>query len=81
LNSASDYYKKLYSSKSNVGQCESSDSFFKKLNIPKLNEEQKTSCEGLISKEECKKAIEMFENGKTPGNDGIPIEFYKKQEA
>ena len=30
-----------------------------------------------ISKEECKKEIEMFENGKTPGNDGIPIEFYK----
>ena len=48
------------------------------MNIPKLNEEQRTSCEGLISKEECKKAIEMFENGKTPGNDGIPIEFYKK---
>ena len=20
----------------------------------------------------------MFENGKTPGSDGIPIEFYKK---
>ena len=78
LNSASDYYKNLYSSKSNLGQHESFDSFFKKLNIPKLNEEQRTSCEGLISREECKKAIEMFENGKTPGNDGIPIEFYKK---
>ena len=47
------------------------------MNIPKLNEEQRTSCEGLISKEECKKAIEMFENGKTPGNDGIPIEFFR----
>ena len=46
--------------------------------IPKLNEEQRTSCEGITSKEECKKAIEMFENGKTPGNDGIIIEFYKK---
>ena len=48
------------------------------MNIPKLSEEQRTSCEGLIFKEECKKAIEMFESGKTPGNDGIPIEFYKK---
>ena len=78
LNSASDYYKKLFSSKSNLSQRDLFDSFFKKLNIPKLNEEQRTSCEGLISKEECKKAIEMFENGKTLGNDGIPIEFYKK---
>ena len=53
LNSASDYYKKLYSSRSNLSQRDSFDSFFKKLNIPKLNEEQRTSCEGLISKEEC----------------------------
>ena len=52
--------------------------FFKKLNIPKLNEEQRTNSEGLISKEKCKNSIEMFENGKTPGNDGIPVEFYKK---
>ena len=66
--------KHLKSSKKYImlGQCDSFDSFFKKLNIPKLSEEQRTSCEGLISKEECKKAIEMFENGKTPGNDGIP---------
>ena len=78
LNLASDYYKTLYSTKSNRGQSDSFDSFFKKLNILKLSEEQRTSCEGLISKEECKKAIEMFENGKTPGNDGIPIQFYKK---
>ena len=75
LKSASDYYEKLHSAKSNLGQCYSFDSFFKKLNIPKLSEEQRTSCEGFITKEECKKAIE---NGKTPENDGIPIEFYKK---
>ena len=40
LNSASDYYKKLYSSKSNLSQRDSFDSFLKKLNIPKLNKEQ-----------------------------------------
>ena len=42
-----------------------------------MREEQRTSCEGLIFKEESKKAIEMFEKCKTPGNDGIPVEFYK----
>ena len=42
LNSASDYYKKLYSSKSNLSQQDSFDSFFKKLNIPRLNKEQRT---------------------------------------
>ena len=78
LNSASDCYKKLYSTKSNLGQCDLFDSFFKKLNIPRLSEEQRKSCEGLISKEECKKVTEMLMSGKTPGNDGIPIKFYKK---
>ena len=44
--------------------CNNIDSLLRDLNIPKLSEVQRTSCEGLISKEECKKAIEMFENGK-----------------
>ena len=45
LNSTSDYYKKLYSTKNNLGQCDMFDSFFKNLNIPKLSEEQRTRCE------------------------------------
>ena len=68
LKSASDYFEKLYSTKSNLSQLMwLVDSFFKKLNFPKLSEEQRTSCEGLVTKEECKKVIEMFENGKIPG--------------
>ena len=45
--------------------------------IPKLPEEERLSCEGRITIEECVKALDTFENGKTPGNDGIPTEFYK----
>ena len=45
--------------------------------IPKLPEEERLSCEGRVTIEECVKALNTFENGKTPGNDGIPIEFYK----
>jgi len=37
----------------------------------------KASCEGRISKEECKQAIESFELGKTPGNDGLLMNFIK----
>ena len=48
------------------------------MNIPKLSEEQKTSCEGKISSEECFRILDNFKNNKTPGNDGIPIEFYRK---
>ena len=47
------------------------------LNIPKLSEEQQKQCEGSISSEECFRLLNSFDLNKTPGNDGIPIEFYK----
>ena len=46
-------------------------------NIPALSVEERLSCEGEITTEECVKALDTFDNGKTPGNDGIPVEFYK----
>ena len=45
--------------------------------VTKLLEEERLSCEDQITIEECVKALDTFENGKTPGNDGIPTEFYK----
>ena len=54
------------------------NSFLKDLNIPKLSEEQKISCEGKITSEECALLLESFANNKSPGNDGIPIELYRK---
>ena len=47
------------------------------MNIPQLTEEQKLTCEGKISAEECYNILESFQTNKTPGNDGIPIELYK----
>ena len=45
--------------------------FLKNPNIPKLSEEQKARCEEKISEEKCKQALEFFESGRTPGNDGL----------
>ena len=53
-------------------------SFLNDLNIPQLSEEQKNSCERLISLEECSKLLDSFQSNKSPGNDGIPAEFYRK---
>ena len=33
------------------------------------------SCEDAITAEGCAKLLESFQNNKTPGHDGIPIEF------
>ena len=46
------------------------------LNIPKLSEAERSSCEGLLTKKECCEALSEMNNGKSPGNDGLTKEFY-----
>ena len=72
------FYQDLYSSGNNRTANNNAKSFLSNLNIPKLTEEQKQACEGKILLEECELIFEMFSSNKAPGNDGIPIEFYRK---
>jgi exonuclease III len=69
------YYEKLYS-KNTIDH--------KKLenilgNAPKLTEEQKKLTKGIITYNECLTALKSLSNGKTPGQDGITTDFYKKK--
>ena len=78
LNCSSEYYRQLYSSKISSTKFNILDDLLeKRINFPILAEEERLSCEGQITTDECVKALDTFENGKTPGNDGIPVEFYK----
>ena len=43
----------------------------------KLSEDYKQSGEGVITLDECSKVLNSFAINKTPGNDGLPIEFYQ----
>lgn len=45
--------------------------------IPKLNEQQKNSLEGLIKEEEVKRCLQNMKNNKSPGSDGFTAEFLK----
>ena len=73
------FYQDLYTSKNiKVDSTQTAKSFLRNLDIPRLTEEQKLSCEGKITPEECAAVLENFQNNKSPGNDGIPVEFYKK---
>ena len=56
---------------------ENGNKFLNNLNIPRFSEEQKQSCEKEIFVEEITAILNSFENNKSPGNDGMPIEFYK----
>ena len=71
------FYNDLYKSKLSDTNQEAVKTFLGNLNIPMLSEEQKQLCEGEISLEELKAVLDSFQNNKSPGNDGIPIEFYK----
>jgi len=42
-----------------------------------LNLDKKEKCEGMLTKAECLQALKGMKPGKTPGSDGLPIEFYK----
>ena len=71
------FYSKLYQRQQTNHNSAEAKRFLDNPSISKLSEEQWTSCEGKITIEECEGILGSFQMGKTPGNDGIPIEFYK----
>ena len=50
---------------------------FPNADIPKLPDNARKPCEGLITKEELLKAVRLVENNKSPGIDGLTTKFYK----
>ena len=45
--------------------------------ITKLSEEHKSQCEGKLNDYECGCALLEMANNKSPGSDGLTVEFYK----
>ena len=77
LQMQADFYEKLYSAR-NAKSAEEVESYLKTISMPKLSEEESTTCEGQFSVDECREALKGFKNNKAPGNDGLTAEFYKK---
>ena len=75
LNVASKFYTKLYTSKTQ--SVDAINEFLDKVNLPELSPERQNSCEGIISQQECEDALKKIKSNKSPGDDGIPTEFYK----
>ena len=76
LNKQETFFKKLYesSNKSSENDDYSINEFL--IDNPKLTEEDKMSCEGELTLEECGKALRNMANKKSPGSDGYTTEFY-----
>ena len=73
-----DFYTALYRNQDSIDGDRIIPDFINSVHIPKLSDDQKNLCEGILSNTECFNALSKFPNGKTPGNDGLTPEFYKK---
>jgi len=75
MNELRDYYQNLYSKQDSDLNEELCSTFLD--NIPIPSEESMMASEGKLSLVECYEALQMFSNGKAPGNDGLTADFYK----
>jgi len=70
------YHTNLYNSQTTDTQG-SFEIFTESMAIPKLDDAERDALEGPLTYGECNKSLETFENGKSPGEDGFTVEFYK----
>jgi len=78
LNTIRQHYTKLFQSMHPQVLAADFQYFFQDELIPKLTEEEVEALEAEITIEECTSALENMQEGKTPGSDGLTVEFYKK---
>ena len=71
-----EFYSSLFSRKINKSKVDCL-SFLNSLNIPKISEKHKDDCEKELSVDDLKKSLFSMSGGKSPGNDGLTVEFYK----
>ena len=69
------FYSSLYTRRSTKSESECL-SYIHTVNIPKLTESERDSCEGSLTKNEKWEALNSMANNKSPGNDGLCKEFY-----
>ena len=71
-----EFYEDLYSSEISTSQ-EQFDLFTRNLIFSKLSDEDREEIEGPLTLDECKRVLELFQENKSPGEDGFTVEFYK----
>ena len=75
LEECKNYFQNLYTKQKT---CEKTQNLLLKYISNEITNEQNNKLTKQIEITEIKEAIQSMENGKSPGLDGIPIEFYKE---
>jgi hypothetical protein len=76
----SNFYRNLYSEKLDSIDQEyhnNIETFLTNNNMTKLNENETNYCDQPISESEILNSIKKLANGRTPGSDGLPSDWYK----
>ena len=64
------FYADLHENKDSESSHVIGEQFFDRCtSLPKLSDEKKLLCEGRLTYAECFKALNEFQNGKSPGNE------------
>ena len=71
------FFADLYDEKAEFTFDQTTCPLLNSANTPKLSDELRDTCEGELTYAECFNILSTFKNNKTPGNDGLSVEFYK----
>ena len=76
LGNIHEFYSNLFKRTSDKtdDQC---DIFLRDIDVPNISNQHMLLCENDISLDELKNTLFSMTNGKTPGNDGLSVEFYR----
>ena len=66
------FYSKLYTAKDGIDL-----DFLSEITIPQISQQSRQELDDRITLTELGRAVKLLNNGKSPGTDGLPIEFYK----
>ena len=70
------YYAQLYKLEDSMQAI--NENYLNGLKAPRLTDEQRQTCDQIITSIEIRQAITQLKKERTPGNDGFPIEWYEK---
>ena len=70
------FYANLYDTDTRDCDDLSTDQFLRNINIKMLTDEQRGLLDNKITTNEYFEALKSFQKNKTPGNDGLTVEFY-----
>lgn len=72
-----EYYSDLYCSRDDQFSEQEMPEFFEGFEVTKLTQSQKETLDEKVSQMEMNEALVDMKDNKTPGPDGLPVEFYK----